>query len=57
MWPVTNVIHDIWQAEAGERREDSTEDGSVALSTDRAASSSWSERDKDGRQGEPKLLA
>lgn len=57
MWPVTNVINDICQAEAGERREGSIEDGSVALSTDHAASSSWSERDKDGRQGEPKLLA
>lgn len=54
MWPVTNVINDIWQAETGERREVSTQDGRVALITDSAASSSWSERDEDGRQGEPK---
>lgn len=54
LWPVTSVINDIWQADTGERREGSTEDGRVALITGSAASSSWAERDEDGRQGEPK---
>lgn len=48
------MINDIRQAETGERREASTEEGSVALTTGSAASSLRSVRDKDERRGEPK---